>query len=53
LAGKRSEKEVQSPSDDDVVEKVHVESDEDDSESNAYSTCVQFRADIILDVNCQ
>ena len=36
MAGERSEEEVQGPSDDDVVEKVDVESDEDDSEADAY-----------------
>ena len=36
MAGERSEEEVEGPGDDDVVEKVHVESDEDDSEADAY-----------------
>lgn len=36
MAGKRSEKEVKGPGDDDVVEKVDVESDQNHGESNAY-----------------
>ena len=35
LTGEGSEKEVQCPCNDDVVEEIHVESDEDDGESDA------------------
>jgi hypothetical protein len=44
IAGERSEEEVQRPSDDDVVEKVHVESNEYHGKTDSYID--QYRSSI-------